>query len=154
MVYRMILNGSRGKRFAFRGVKYVKNNSFGETGLDDTTTLFVTVYQGKSFSGKPVGAATLYVTLPNFMKQLRTVEITHTDSKVEKLKWMSRFSSFFSGSLWDVYSPITTKKTVFDLDAPPRIKRPLRLNGKLPEVHKCITKDKVWHNNTVYFDLS
>lgn len=139
----MIPHESRGKRFAFRGVKYVKNNSFGETGLDDTTTLFFTVYQGKTFSGKPVGTATLYVTLPNFTKQLRTVEITHTDSKVEKLKWMSCFSSFFSGSLWEVYGPITTKKTAFDRDAPPRIKRPLRLNGKLPQVHKCITKDKV-----------
>ena len=145
MVYRMLITTNRGKTFAFRGVKYIKNNSFGETGLDDTTTLFVTVYQGKNFSGNPVGTATLYVTLHNFMKQLKTVEITHTHSKVEKLKWTSRFTAFFSGSLWEIYSPITTKKTVLDLNAPPRIKRPLRLNGKLPEAYKCITKDKVWN---------
>lgn len=142
-MYRMILTSVRGKTFSFHGIKYVKNNSFGETGLHDTTTLFVTVYQGRKFSGKPVGKGTIYVTLPNFMKQLAVIEITHTDSKAEKLKWKSRFVAFFAGGLWDVYSPITTKKNRFDLNAPPRIKRPLRLNGKHPEVHKCITKDKV-----------
>ena len=142
MVYKMILNGNRGKTFAFKGVKYIKKDSFGETGLGDTTVLFVTIYQGKTYYGKSVGTTTLYVTLPNFTKLLANLEITHTKSKVERLKWMSRFVSFFSGSLLEVYSPITAKKTVFDLNAPPRLKRPLRLNGKLPEVHKCITKDK------------
>ncbi|XP_078381781.1 uncharacterized protein LOC144664495 isoform X2 [Oculina patagonica] len=142
LVYKMILTGIRGKTFSFHGIKYVKNNHFGETGLDDTTILFVTVYQGKNFSGKPVGKGKLFVTLPNFMKQLAVIEITHTDSKAEKLKWKSRFVAFFTGSLLDVYSPVTTKKSRFDLNAPPRIKRPLRLNGKHPEVHKCITQDK------------
>lgn len=143
MVYKMILTGIRGKTFSFDGIKYVKNNSFGEIGLGDTTTLFVTIYQGNKLSGKPVGKATLFVTLPNFMKQLVATEVTHTESKMEKLKWVSRFCSFFIGSLLDIYSPVTTKKTHFDLNAPPRMKRPLRLNGKHPEVHKCITKDKV-----------
>ena len=143
MVHRMVLTGVRGKTFSFRGVKYVKNDSFGETGLDDTTTLFVTVYKGSNFSGKPVGNAKLFVTLPNFKKQLDAMEITNTNSKAEKLKWMSNFIAFFTGSLWEIYSPITTKKSKFDLHAPPRMKRPLRLNGKHPEVHKCITKDKV-----------
>lgn len=53
MVYKMILTGIRGKSFSFYGKKYVKNNSFGEIGLEDTTTLFVTIYQGKKLSGKP-----------------------------------------------------------------------------------------------------
>ena len=146
----MILNGNRGKTFAFKGVKYIKKDSFGETGLGDTTILFVTVYQGKTYSGKSVGTATLYVTLPNFTKLLANLEITHTQSKVERLKWMSRFVSFFSSSLLEVYSPITAKKTIFDLNAPPRIKRPLRLNGKLPEVHKCITEDKARDFNSQF----
>lgn len=143
MVYKMVLTGIRGKTFSFDGIKYVKNNSFGEIGLEDTTTLFVTIYQGNKFSGKPVGKAKLFVTLPNFMKQLATTEVTHTDSKMEKLKWVSRFCAFFTGSLWDIYSPVTTRKAPFDPNAPPRIKRPLRLNGGHPEVHKGITKDKV-----------
>lgn len=144
MVYKMILTGVRGKTFSFDGIKLVKNNSFGEIGLEDTTTLFVTIYQGNKFSGKPVGKAKLFVTFPNFMKQLAATEVTHTESKMEKLKWISRFCAFFTGSLLDIYSPVTTKETYrFDLNAPPRKKRPLRLNGKHPEVHNCITKDKV-----------
>ncbi|KAJ7355016.1 hypothetical protein OS493_028683 [Desmophyllum pertusum] len=50
--------------------------------------------------------------------------------------------SFRGINLLDIYSPVTTKKGHFDLDAPPRVKRPLRLNGKNPEVHRCVTKDK------------
>lgn len=143
MVYKMILTGIRGKSFSFYGKKYVKNNSFGEIGLEDTTTLFVTIYQGKKLSGKSVGKGKLFVTFPNFMKQLSATEVTNTDSKMEKLKWVSRFCAFFTGSLLDIYSPVTTKKTHFDLNAPPRLKRPLRLHGRHPEVHKCVTKDKV-----------
>lgn len=144
MVYKMVITGIGGKTFSFRGIKYVKHDSMGEIGLEDTTTLFVTVYQGKNFSGKAVGNAKVFVTAANFMKQLDTMEITNTDSKVEKLKWKSNFVSFFTASLLDVYSPVTTKKDKFDLNAPPRTKRPLRLNGKHPEIHKCITRDKVW----------
>lgn len=139
----MILTGRSRETFKFDGIKHIKADSFGEVGLHDTTTLFVTVYQRKSFSWNQVGTATLYITLPNFVKQLRTTEITHTSSKIEKLKWMARFVTFFAGSLWEVYSPITTKKNAFDPNAPPRMKRPLRLNGKHPEIHKCLTKDKV-----------
>ena len=144
LLYKMVLSGLRGNIFSFHGIKYVKNDSFGETGLKDTTVLFVTVYQGRNFSGKPVGYGKLFVTLPNFLKQLANIEITNTTSKSERLKWTSNLYAFFLGGIWDIYSPVTTKKRHFDLDAPPRVKRPLRLNGKLAEVFKFITKDRVW----------
>ncbi|XP_022797350.1 uncharacterized protein LOC111335634 [Stylophora pistillata] len=142
LLYKMILTGFRGKIFSFHGIKYVKSDSFGETGLKDTTVLFVTVYQGKAFSGKPVGYGKLFVTLPNFLRQLSNIEITNTTSRYERLKWTANLYAFFLGGLWEIYSPVTAKKRHFDLHAPPRLKRPLRLNGKLPEVFKCITKDK------------
>ena len=145
MVYKMILTGSKKQTYGFYGVKYIHSDYFGETGLQDTTTLYVTIYEGRKFSGKSLGNAKLFITAPNFAKQLATMEITNTKSKAEKLKWTSRFGSFFAKTLWDVYSPVCSKETAFDPDAPPRKKRPLRLNGHVPQVYKCVTQDEVWN---------
>ena len=93
MIYKMTLTGDFGRTFFFDGVKYVHKDHFGETGLKDTTTLFVTIFQHNKT--EPLGKATLYITAPNFARQLATMEITNTNSKLEKLKWVARFSEFF-----------------------------------------------------------
>ena len=143
MVYKMVLTGDRGRQYFFEGVKYVHKHHFGETGLKDTTTLFVKVYPHDENVQEPLGKATLYITLPNFAKQLATMEITNTHSKREKLHWMAQFGGFFSKTLWNVYGPTSSCDKYFNPDAPPRKKRPLRLNGCTPEIHNCITKDEV-----------
>ena len=141
MVYKMTLNGDGGRQFSFEGVKYVHKDHFGETGLKDTTTLFVKIFRlGKE---EPLGNATLYITAANFAKQLETMEIINTHSTCEELYWMARFGAFFAKTLWDVYSPVSSFDKYFDPDAPPRKKRPLRLHGCLPEVFNCTTEDKV-----------
>ena len=141
MVYKMTLTGDGGKRFSFEGVKYIHKDHFGETGLKDTTTLFVKVYQfGKK---EPSGTGTLYITAPNFAKQLATMEITNTDSRREKLQWMARFGAFFARTIWDVYGPVSSCDKYFNPDAPPRKKRPLKLRGCIPEVYHCTTEDNV-----------
>ena len=141
MVYKMTLTGDSGRRFYFEGVKYIHKDHFGETGLKDTTTLFVKIYQpGKT---EPLGKATLYITAPNFAKQLATIEITNTHSKREKLHWMAHFGAFFAKTIWDVYGPVSSCDKYFNPEAPPRKKRPLKLRGCLPEVYNCTTEDKV-----------
>ncbi|CAH3174456.1 unnamed protein product [Porites lobata] len=140
MVYKMTLNGDGGRRFSFEGVKYVHKDHFGETGLKDTTTLFVKIFRlGKE---EPLGNATLYITAANFAKQLETMEIINTQSTREKLYWIARFGAFFAKTLWDVYGPVSSFDKYFNPDAPPRKKRPLELRGCLPEVFNCTTEDK------------
>lgn len=143
MVYKMDLTGDRGREYSFEGVKYIHKDHFGETGLKDTTTLFVKVYPRDKNEGEPLGRAILYITLSNFAKQLATIEITHTHSKREQLHWMSQFGVFFGKTLWDVYGPTSSCDKYFNPDATPRKKRPLKLNGCIPEMFNCITKDKV-----------
>ena len=143
MVYKMLLTDVKGKRFAFYGVKYIHRDHFGETGLEDTTTLFVDMYEGVTAKGNALGKAVLYIQAPNFAKQLSSIEITNTESRFEKLKWTAKFGQFFAKSLWDTYGPVTAKPSTFDPDAPPRAKRPLRVNGVTPVVHKCVTEDNV-----------
>ena len=141
MVYKMTLNGDGGRRFSFEGVKYVHKDHFGETGLKDTTTLFVKIFRlGKE---ELLGNATLYITAANFAKQLETMEIINTRSTREKLYWMARFGAFFAKTLWDVYGPVSSFDKYFNPDAPPRKKRPLKLRGCFPEVFNCTTEDKV-----------
>ena len=141
MIYKMTLTGDCGRKFFFEGVKYVHKDHFGETGLKDTTTLFVNIFQSRQTD--PLGKATLYITAHNFAKQLATMEITNTGSKLEKLRWMSRFSEFFAKTIWTVYGPVSCCDVYFDPAAPPRKKRPLNIHGCIPEVHKCLTEDKV-----------
>ena len=137
----MTLTGDGGTRFSFEGVKYIHQDHFGETGLKDTTTLFVKVYQfGKE---EPSGTGTLYITAPNFTKQLATMEITNTHSWHEKLQWMARFGAFFARTIWDVYGPVSLCDKYFNSDAPPRTKRPLKLRGCTPAVYHCATEDQV-----------
>ena len=144
MVYRMVLTGERGATFSFLGVKYIHKDHFGEIGLKDTTTLFVTVFQGSKFSGNVLGTATLYITLSDFSKQLLTLEITNVQSIRKKLYWMSQFGSFFARTIWNVYGPrLSSCSAHYHKHSEPRQKRPLRLNGCYPEIFKCITADKV-----------
>ncbi|XP_078359087.1 uncharacterized protein LOC144643643 isoform X2 [Oculina patagonica] len=143
MVYKMILTGHKGQQFAFEGVKLIHKDHVGEIGLSDTTTLFVTIYPGTKFRGNPVGRAKLFISLPNFAKQLATLEVTNTKSRLKKLKWISRFGSFFARTIWESYGPVTSKDYLLNPSAPIRKKRPLQLNGATPEVYKCVTEDKV-----------
>ncbi|KAL9984027.1 hypothetical protein ACROYT_G006282 [Oculina patagonica] len=143
MVYKMILTGHKGQQFAFKGVKLIHKDHVGEIGLSDTTTLFVTIYSGTTFWGIPVGRAKLFISLPNFAKQLATLEVTNTESRLKKLKWISRFGSFFARTIWESYGPVTSKEYLLSPSAPIRKKRPLQLNGATPEVYKCVTEDKV-----------
>lgn len=143
MVYKMVLTGDQGKIFSFHGVKIIHKDHFGETGLRDTTVLFVKIYQGGHFAaGDILGTATLYITFLNFAKQLATLEITNTRSIREKLHWTSKFGAFFAKTIWNVYGPgVAASKLHFKNDAQPRQRRPLRLNGCKPELHKCTTSD-------------
>ena len=143
MVYKMLLTDNKGKSYAFHGVKYIHRDDVAETGLEDTTTLFVDIHEGTTIKGTPLGKAVLHIQLLNFAKQLSSIEITNTESSFEKLKWTAKFGRFFAESLWDIYGPVSAKTSVFDPSAPPRQKRPLRVNAVTPVVYKCVTKDKV-----------
>lgn len=91
---------------------------------------------------EPLGKATLYITTPNFAKQLATMEITNTNSTLEKLKWTTRFSGFFAKTILNVYGLTWLCDVYFNSEASPRKKRPLNLHCCVPKVYKCPTEDK------------
>lgn len=137
----MTLTGDEDKQFSLEGVKYIHKDHFGETGLKDTTKLFVKIF--RLDKKELLGTAILYITPANFAKQMETMEIINTHSMQEKLVWLARFGAFFAKTLWDVYGPVSSLDKYFNPKALPRTKRALKLRGHFPEVYNCTTQDKV-----------
>jgi cholesterol oxidase len=100
MNYESILLSKEGKSYYFKGYKDIKNDK----GLDvwlDTTTLFITVYEGESDAGKILGKGKLKIEIKDFVKQLSTMKAINTDKG--GLKAVATFGKFFAGNVWDTY---------------------------------------------------
>ena len=101
MIYETHLQSREGKKFHFSGFKDVQNDK----GIDvwkDTTTLFITVYEGES-TEKVIGKGKLIIEPKDFAKQLTTMRAFHTHGKWEAVKAVSRFGKFFAGNVFDTY---------------------------------------------------
>ena len=147
----MVLSDENRSTFSFHGVKHVHKDHFWEIGLRDTTVLFVNIYKGASFSGEVHGTAELKITVPNFAKQLASMEITHTKNIREKTYWLARFGAFFGKTLWNVYGPgvWAHNANVDEEDMVPRQRRALKLKGCVPVIHDCVTEDEVCKKDPV-----
>jgi len=136
MLYRLHLTSEDGDEFDFEGIKVVRD----DPGLDtwaDTTTLHVSVR--RSGDGLLLGRGILRIELADFLRQLRTIEVTGADGTLDRLRWQARFGLMFSGTLFDAYGPIAPGPGVFDPDAPPRKRREIRTGP--PEPHSVFAAD-------------
>lgn len=138
MMYKILtLTGDFGRKFYF---EVRPQGPLWGNGSVLQLTLFVKIFQHSQM--EPLGKATLYITTPNFAKQLATMEITNTNGTLEKLKWTTRFSGFFAKTIWNVYGLTWLCDVYFNSEASPRKKRPLNLHCCVPKVYKCPTEDK------------
>jgi cholesterol oxidase len=140
MRYRMRMWTEEGRVYYLDGYKIIRD----DPGIDlwhDTTTLYITIYDGDSNQSPVLGKGILHIHPMDFMKQMTTMQVTHATSLEERLKGMAEFGRFFAGVLFETYGGIFAKPTVFNPDAPPRKKRPLRVGA--PEVHAFQTSDHV-----------
>lgn len=138
MIYRMKLSSVEGRTFYFDGFKLIRDDA----GLDlwtDTTTLYITVYEGEEERRAVVGKGILRITADDFRRQISTLQILNARSKRERLAATARFGRHFGGVLYDIYGSVFARSTYFDPDAPPRQKRPLRTQA--PDVHFFQTAD-------------
>lgn len=140
MVYRMVLTGDGDTRYFFHGYKIVRD----DTGPDlwsDTTTLYITVYEGTDDTGAVVGKGILHITPGDFAKQLTTMKAVHAPSKLAGLKALARFGALFAGDLVSTYANILAPSRVLHPHAEPRKRRSLR--APIPDVHGFLTDDGV-----------
>lgn len=102
MLYNTLLLSQEGKKYYFKGFKDV----FNDKGFDvwnDTTTLFITVYEGDSNTGKVIGKGKLIIEPTDFAKQLTTMKALNTTNKIEELKAIGTFGKFFAGNVFETY---------------------------------------------------
>lgn len=138
MVYRLHLTDEDGGAYEFEGVKIVRD----DPGLDvwaDTTTLYVSVR--RSGDGGLVGNGVLRIAVPDFVRQLRTMQVVGADGLIERLRWQARFGRLFGGNVFAAYGPIVGGPTALDPDPPPRKRRELRTGP--PETHVVRAADGV-----------
>ncbi len=109
MKYNMCLNSVEGKTYYFKGFKVVHD----DPGFDewpDTSTLFITIYEGADDQGKIVGQGVLQILLTDFIKQMQTIKAVNTNTIEEGLKAVFAFNKYFSESMFNVYGGIFSFK--------------------------------------------
>lgn len=140
MLYQMVMVAESGQKYFMSGFKEVKD----DPGLDlwhDTTTLFITVHEGESEQSPVLGKGILHIHPTDFLRQMTTMAVSNAPNPVVKLEALARFGLFFAGTLFEVYGGVLARPAVFAPDAPPRVKRPLRVGA--PEIYPCKSRDGV-----------
>jgi len=135
MRYRMKLTSTEGRVFAFEGFKLVHDDKGLFDPWTDTTTLFITVSEAEQTAGKGI----LKIATADFVRQMRTMEVTGAHGIRERLAGQARFARYFAGSMVDVYGGIFARSSSLDPEAPPRKKRELRVGD--PSVDHVPTPD-------------
>ena len=147
MQYRMKMVTAEGRTYYFQGFK-VTHPDFVFEVWPATTTLYITIYDGESAGNPIVGKGILRIAPEDFARQLTTMKVINADSLGKRLEYETRFAKFFLGPLLDTYADVFARASVFNTDAPPRVKRPLRVGA--PQVAYFKTSDGVGLRLTRY----
>nr|MBI1228635.1 FAD-binding protein [Cytophagales bacterium] len=102
MGYTAKLYSQEGRQFFFEGFKDI----FNDKGFDvwkDTTTLFISVYDGADATGTLLGKGKLVIRIADFMRQLRTIKAIHASDKGDGLRAVSAFGKFFGGNVFETF---------------------------------------------------
>jgi cholesterol oxidase len=125
MNYRMTLNATEGKTYFLSGKKIITRTS--PVNLwEQTNTLYAEVRESAQADAPLLGKATLIITPENFLKQQRTLEVTHAPDLKTRLEWTLKFGKFFAGVLFTEYGGVAAPLQFYDPKAEPRLKRALR----------------------------
>jgi len=139
MEYRMKLTAEDGRELWFHGYKLIHDDK----GFDlwaDTTTLYVTLFDGPSEDSPVLGKGILRITPTDFMRQMTTMRATNARGR-KALEATAEFGKFFAGALFETYGGIFAGDSELRPAAPPRKRRQLRVGA--PEVHAVTTEDGV-----------
>lgn len=102
MKYRTRLTSVEGRAFWFEGFKRIHD----DTGFDvwtDTTTLYTTIRDADAADAPVLLQGVLHIEVTDFVRQLRTMEITHANGLRQKAEGAATFLKFFLGALWKTY---------------------------------------------------
>jgi len=128
MRYRMKMVAEEGRTYYFEGFKVTHPDSIFQV-WPATSTLYSTIYDGDSAASPILGKGILHIAPEDFARQMTTMKVINAGSLTERLAAGARFARFFLGPLFDTYADVFVRPSVFNADAPPRQKRPLRVGA-------------------------
>jgi cholesterol oxidase len=102
MQYKMRLTSEENRVFFFSGFKLIHDDPHVDS-WSDTTTLYITVYDGQNEQGKIIGKGILRIPVTAFMRQVTTMQITNCNNLIDRWNSMIKFAKFFGGQLVDTY---------------------------------------------------
>ncbi len=140
MRYRFTMSDSPGHQYFLNGTKIIRDQSMLHL-WHDTTTLYITLYEGPDGTGPTIGRGVLHIEPADFLRQLTTMRVTNAADAREELSALAAFGSFFAGTLYRHYGGVLSGLYAFDSKAPPREKR--LLSTCAPEIHCFETEDGV-----------
>jgi cholesterol oxidase len=140
MRYRMRLTTTAGRPLYFSGFKTVPRDSALQA-WSELSTLYITIRDGADETAPVLGQGILHILPADFQKQMRSLETPGAATLADRTRALATFGQFFSSVVWRAYGGPFAGPTVFDKDAPPRQRRPLKIDP--PEVHWVTTSDGV-----------
>lgn len=149
MNYRMTLNATEGKTYYLSGKKIITRTSAINL-WEQTNTLYAELRASSQADAPLIGKATLIITPENFLKQQRTLEVTHAPDLKTRLEWTLKFGKFFAGVLFNEYGGVAAPLQFYNPDAQPRLKRALR--APVPQTVFFDTPDGTKLRLTRYLD--
>lgn len=105
MWYRMPLNADDGRAYFFEGFKVIRDSPVFDV-WHDTTTLYITIYDGAAKANGVLGKGVLIIRPQDFYHQLATMKATNASSLKQRIEAESRFARFFLGALAQKYGRI------------------------------------------------
>jgi cholesterol oxidase len=102
MQYKMKLSSVEGNTYYFYGFKVIHDDR-GIDSWSDTTTLYITLYEGDNEQGRILGKGILRIPIASFMRQMTTMQVTNAGTLGERWQAMLKFGRFFGGQLIDTY---------------------------------------------------
>ncbi len=107
MRYRFTFTGPDGKEYYFTGFKDIFNDKAFDI-LDDLTTLFVRIYEGKDASGRLYGSGVMYFRIKDMAslrKMIQTSEVTGASNPLEKYATLAKYAGFFMAETLKTFAP-------------------------------------------------
>lgn len=102
MLYSLPFHGRDSRRYILQGHKDVwDHGNFDLWG--STTTLYTALIDADDPSRPTVATGVLKLNLPMFARQMTTIKITGTSSRLTQLASLSAFGQFFASTLFDVF---------------------------------------------------
>ena len=103
MKYFMKMVSEEGKQFYFEGFKLIHNDP-GFDLWEDTTTLFVSIFEGDNNTCPVVSKGILKIKPVDLTKQMVSIKVDNAATLQDETKWKAKFAKFFSGNIFDIYS--------------------------------------------------